>query len=421
MTTESLPPRAAAHGRSLAVILAVIVVDMLGLGIIAPVLPQLIVELNGGSIAHAVVIAGWLALAYATMQFVFGPIIGSLSDRFGRRPVILAALGVYCLSYTLLGLATSLPWLVAARLVAGITGASFSVASAYIADVSLPEKRAQNFGPVGMAFGIGFVAGPIAGGLLGQIDTRLPFFVAAGFALLNLLLALCILRESLPSDRRRPFSLRMANTLAALRSLAGQSRSAIWYAAALTAWSVAQIALPVIFPFYAMTRFGWTPGHIGFALGGVGLGTAVVQGLLIRAVIAAVGEARATTLGVTSFIAASALYATGGSVTWVYAAIAVGVLSGLVLPSISGLLSRAVDPGRQGELQGAVAGLNALALVIGPPIYTYVFAAFTRTRAHAYVPGAPFLVAAGFALSAIAFLYVGRVAVQGARTIECAE
>ncbi|MEH6790539.1 MAG: TCR/Tet family MFS transporter [Parasphingorhabdus sp.] len=399
----------AAPKSSLVFVFLVVLIDMLGFGIIMPVLPELITEITGDSLSAAAVDAGWLAFAYAAMQFIFGPVVGNLSDRFGRRPVLLGALGGYAIAYVLMGLAPSLLWLFVARIVAGIMGASFSTAYAYIADISPPERRSQNFGLIGAAFGLGFIFGPALGGLLGEYGTRLPFFAAGGLAAINLIFGIVMLRESLPVERRRAFDIRRANAFVALQGLSGQNRVVIWYAAALTVWMIGHVVYPIVFAFYAIENFGWSAFTVGLALACVGIGAAVVQGLLIRILIPRIGERNAVIIGALGMAVSTVAYLVAGpDQGWlIFLAIPVGALQGLFQPSLNGLMSRAVSDDTQGELQGAVASLQSVASVIGPPMFTAVFAAFTVAGTVHYLPGAPFALAGLIALVALAIFLRG--------------
>ncbi|MHB9879709.1 TCR/Tet family MFS transporter [Pacificimonas sp. ICDLI1SI03] len=399
-------PVSATRG-SLLFIFALVLIDMIGFGIIMPVLPALIVELTGDTIAGAAVDAGWLAFVYAAMQFIFGPVMGNLSDRFGRRPVLLATLLAYSINYALMGLAPTLLWLFVGRLLAGITGASFSAAYAYVADVTPAEKRAQNFGLIGVAFGLGFIVGPALGGILGEYGTRLPFFAAGGLALANAVFGFFCLNESLPPEKRRPFSLIRSNAVSALRELGRQDKVVIWYAGALLVWMTAHMVYPIIWAFYGIEAFGWSERMVGLSLAGVGLSSAIVQGVLIRTIVPRVGERRAVMLGVGCLLAAALIYLFAEHEIWVPIAIAVGSLQGLVQPSINGLMSRAVDERSQGELQGAVASISSLSAVIGPLVYTRVFYAFTAPGAVIYLPGAAFALAGVVAIGALALFLRG--------------
>lgn len=394
---------------SLVFVFLVVLIDMLGFGIIMPVLPKLITGITGDTLSGAAVYAGWLAFAYAAMQFVFGPVIGNLSDRFGRRPVLLGALGGYAIAYMLMGFSSSILWLFAARIIAGIMGASFSTAYAYIADISPPEKRAQNFGLIGAAFGLGFIIGPAVGGMLGEYGTRLPFFAAAALAALNLAFGFFMLRESHPPEKRRPFDIARANAVVALRGLHGQNKIVFWYATALTVWMTAHVVYPIIFAFYAMEAFGWSEWTVGMALACVGIGAAIVQGLLIRVLIPRIGERNAVIIAALSMAISSVFYVVAGpDQGWlIFLAIPVGSLQGLFQPSINGLMSNAVSDETQGELQGAVASLQSMASVIGPPLFAAVFAAFTVAGSIYYLPGAPFGLAGIVSLVALAIFLRG--------------
>lgn len=394
---------------SLMFVFALVLIDMVGFGIIMPVLPGLITELTGDTMSEAAVDAGWLAVVYSAMQFIFGPIVGNLSDKYGRRPILLATLLAYSVNYALMGLAPTLIWLFVGRLIAGITGASFSAAYAYIADVSSPETRAQNFGLIGMAFGLGFIVGPALGGILGEYGTRLPFFAAGGLALVNVVFGFFFLKESLPMEKRRDFSLLRSNAISALRVLGRQNRAVLWYAAALLTWMTAHMVYPIIWAFYAIESFGWTPAMVGWSLALVGLSSAIVQGGLIRVIVPRIGERKSVILGVLCMAGGTVMYFFMRDPFWVPFAIALGSLQGLVQPSINGLMSRAVSDRSQGELQGAVASLSSLASIIGPPVFTGVFFMFTVEGADIYRPGAAFLLAGLIAIGSLSFFLRGVV------------
>ncbi len=405
--SESSPPPVAKS--SMVFVFLVVLIDMLGFGIIMPVLPKLITDITGESISNAAVYAGWLAFAYAVMQFVFGPIVGNLSDRYGRRPVLLAALGGYAIAYVLMGFAPTLLWLFIARIVAGIMGASFSTAYAYIADISSARQRSQNFGLIGAAFGLGFIFGPAIGGILGEYGARLPFFAAGLLAMINFLFGFFMLKESLPPERRRPFNIARANAFVALRGLHGQNKIVFWYATSLTIWMAAHVVYPIIFAFYGMEAFGWSEWTVGMALACVGIGSAIVQGLLIRVLIPRIGERNAVIIAALSMAISSVFYVIAGpDQGWlIFLAIPVGSLQGLFQPSINGLMSNAVSDETQGELQGAIASLQSLASVIGPPVFAAVFAAFTVAGSIYYLPGAPFGLAGIVSLIALAIFLRG--------------
>ena len=406
---QSNPPTPTAAKSSIVFVFLVVLIDMIGFGIIMPVLPELIVQITGDNLSTAAVHAGWLAFAYAVMQFVFGPIIGNLSDRFGRRPVLMGALAGYAIAYTLMGFAPTLFWLFVARIVAGIMGASFSTAYAYVADVSPPDQRSQNFGLIGAAFGLGFIIGPALGGLLGEYGVRLPFFAAGALAALNLIFGFFMLKESLPVEKRRRFELARANAFVALQGLSGQSRVVLWYAMALLIWMVGHIVYPIVFAFYTIEAFGWSMFTIGVALALVGVGAALVQGVLIRYLIPKIGERKSVIIGALGMAVSTAFYVVAGPEQgWlIFVAIPIGALQGLFQPSINGLMSKAVSDDTQGELQGAVASLQSIGSVVGPPMFTAVFAFFTVATAPIYLPGAPFGLAGLISLLALAVFLRG--------------
>lgn len=390
---------------SFGIVFAIVLIDMLGFGIVAPVLPGLIMDLTHVDVGTAAGYAGWLGAGYAMMQFVFAPVIGNLSDRFGRRPVLLSAVLMLGLDYLLQALAPNFGWLLIGRLLAGVTGASYSAAYAYIADVSPPEKRAANFGLMGLAFGIGFVVGPALGGLLGSVDARLPFFAAAGLALANAVFGFFVLKESLAPENRRPFRWKQANALSSLRALKGQSPTVLWFVAALGMWQLAHIVYPAVWAYFAIAAYGFTTGQVGLALAMVGFTSALVQGVALRLFLPKLGEKRAVMLGVAGLCASAVLYVLAVETWQVYLAIAVGSLQGFVQPPISAYNSRAVDARSQGELQGAVQSIGSIAAIIGPPLYTQTLERFSGPDATIHLPGMPMLLSAGISvLTLILFL-----------------
>lgn len=404
-------PKSSRH--ALAFIFVAALIDTIGFGIVIPVLPQLIVELTGEPVNEAARISGWLAFAYAVMQFAFGPVMGNLSDRFGRRPVLLASLLAFGVDYFAMALAPTIGWLFAGRIVAGITGASYTTAYAYIADVSPPEKRAQNFGMVGMAFGLGFIIGPALGGLVGdQFGLRAAFFVAGGLALLNTLYGWLVLPESLPPERRRPFDLRRANPIGTLAQFRRHQPVVLGLATALFLWQLGHQALQGTWSFYTIYRFDWSPGEVGLSLAAVGLTSAIVQGGLVRYIIPRIGERRAVELGMMSGLGGFIIYGLATQGWMLYVGIVVATFSGLAYPSMNALMSQRVEPDAQGELQGAVAALASLSTIIGPPLMTQLFGYFTGPTAPVHVPGAAFLLAALLSAGALLlFLRVSRATV----------
>lgn len=395
------------HRASLGFVFAIVLIDMLGFGIVIPVLPRLIMGLAHVPLDTAAVYAGWLGAGYALMQFLFAPVIGSLSDRFGRRPVLLASVLAMAIDYGIQGYAPVFWWLVIGRVIAGITGASFSAAYAYIADITPPERRAQSFGLMGMAFGFGFIVGPAAGGFLATIDERAPFHAAAILAFANFLFGLFFLRESLAAENRRPFNLRQANAFGALKALRGQSGAVIWFVAALALWQLAHIVYPAIWSYFAMEAYHFDQREVGLGLAMVGLTSALVQGLGLRIVAPRLGEKRAVILGIASVCIAALLYHLAHGWGMVALAITVGSLQGFVQPSIAAMNSRAVSAKRQGELQGASQAVNGLAQILGPPLYAGVFARFSGPGAAIHAPAMPLFVSAGVALAALALFLAG--------------
>ncbi|MCC6358128.1 MAG: TCR/Tet family MFS transporter [Phycisphaerales bacterium] len=374
---------------ALAFIFVTLLIDTIGLGIIIPVMPELIRELTGEGLDVAAVYGGALAFAYSATQFLCGPIIGNLSDHFGRRPVLFGSLLAFGLDYIVMGLAPKLWWLFVGRVIAGVAGASYTTGMAYIADVSRPERRAQNFGIVGMAFGVGFIIGPALGGLLGKFGPRLPFYFSAGLALANLVYGLLVLPESLPRERRRPFSWHRAHVLGSLISLRS-SPGVLPLLGALAFWALAHQALHNTWNYYTMLKFGWSETAVGASLAAIGVAVAIAQGGLTRVLIPRWGERRAATVGMCCVAVAYAVFA-GAPYGWVmYVGVLGYMLGGLVMPSLQALMSRNVEANAQGGLQGAVASTVGLAAIVGPPLMTGLFYVFSRSDAWIHFPGAPF-------------------------------
>jgi DHA1 family tetracycline resistance protein-like MFS transporter len=387
---------------SLAFVFVVVLIDAIGFGIIMPVMPQLIIELTGASLADAARDAGWLAFAYAAMQFLSGPVMGSLGDRFGRRPVLLLSLAAFGVNYLLTGLAPGLGWLFLGRVIAGITGASFSTAYAYVADVTPPEKRAQNFGLIGVGFGLGFIIGPTLGGFMGEYGTRAPFFVAAGLAGVNLIYGLVFMRESLAPGLRRPFVFWRANPIGVLGALAKQHASVARFAWAIFLLQLSNQVFSV-WSFFAIGRFAWSSRMIGVTLAAYGIVAGVVQGWLIRILIPRIGERRAVVIGLWATAASMFVYAFSPYGWVVFLGILVSAPGDLAYPSLNALMSQRADATAQGELQGAVASLTSLTTIIGPLMLTQTFALFTGDAPlfGVHFSGAPFIVGAALALGAL--------------------
>ena len=401
MRRPQLPQRRAA----LTFILITALIDIMGIGLIIPVLPVLVKELAGSAAAGARYI-GIFTAVYAAMQFVFAPILGTLSDRYGRRPVLLVSLLGVGLDYILLSVAPNLWWLFVGRVVAGIAGSSLTVANAYIADVSPPEERARNFGRLGATFGVGFILGPALGGVLGDIGLRVPFMFAAGLALLNFLYGYFVLPESLPPESRGARLGRSAlNPLIPLlalarypliRSLAG-------------GFILLNMAGQVIFSTWVLYTEGvlsWSPTQNGVALAFFGLLSAIVQGVLISRIIKWVGERRTIVFGLTLGIAEMLLLAFARSSAVLYLSLIVGALGSLAGPALQGLISRQVGESEQGRVQGALTSLGSLVGVVGPLLATYVFAYFNGGGASFELPGAAFLMGALFSLLGTLLVWV---------------
>jgi DHA1 family tetracycline resistance protein-like MFS transporter len=382
--------------RALAFIFVTVLIDAIGFGVVIPVFPQLIMQLTGRTLAHAAEVSGWIAFLYASIQFTMGPVIGGLSDRFGRRPVLLASLAAFSADYLVMAFAPTLWWLVAARCVAGITGATFPTAYAYIADVTPPEKRGANFGVIGMAFGFGFIIGPALGGFVAQFGHQVPFLVSAGLALTNFIYGMFVLPESLPPERRRPFEWRRANPVGALIRLKSAHPVVLMLAATVFVWTLSYQSLYSIWSYHGQQRYGWTPEQVGWSLAAVGVTGAIVQGFLGRKLIPRFGQRNIIIVGLLSAVAGYSTYAMADAGWMVYLGIAVSACQGLVFPCLQGLMSAEVGPNEQGELQGAVASIQSLSSIVGPPLMTTVFARFSAPDAPIYAPGAPFVVSLFF-------------------------
>jgi len=366
--------------------------DAIGFGIVMPVLPKLLMSMGAPNIAAATRIAGALLVTYAVLQFFCGPIIGNLSDRHGRRPVILASLFAFSVDYALMGFAPTIAWLFLGRAIAGIAGAVFVPANAYVADVTPPERRAHAFGVVSSAFGLGFIIGPALGGLLGEIGPRAPFFAAAALAGLNFLFGLVVLPESLPPERRRPFNWRRANPIGAPMALSHYP-SVLGYACVVVAFLLGNIVYPSTWAFYTTAKFGWSPGMIGLSLVVTGVAMALVQAMLTGRVAKRIGEARTAILGLSMAAATAISYAFIPQPWMVFVLTALGALQALTYPSLNALMTRHTPRDAQGELQGGVASLSSLANIAGPLLMTQTFAYFTAPGAPVYFPGAAFILA----------------------------
>jgi DHA1 family tetracycline resistance protein-like MFS transporter len=378
---------------ALTFIFVTVLIDMLAFGMIIPVLPMLVQDFVGGNAARAAKMYGLFGTAWALMQLIFSPVQGSLSDHFGRRPVILISCAGLGLDFILMALAPNLWWLLLGRVISGITAASFSTAGAYISDVTPPEKRAASFGLIGAAFGIGFVLGPALGGLLGAISPRLPFWASAFMALANVCWGLFVLPESLPREKRVPFSWKNANPLGALKLLRSHPMLT-GLAGSYFLMNFAHVVLPTTTVLYMHYRYGWDTRAVGILLAGVGISSFIVQGFLVKPVVKWLKERRAVALGLIFGAVGFAIYglAPTGPIFWI--GVPVMALWGVATPSLQTIMTRLVEPTEQGRLQGALASLVGLASLIGPTVFSEIFAASISTRADLGLPGAPYILAA---------------------------
>lgn len=382
---------------ALSFIFITLLIDVIGFGIIIPVIPKLIMELTGGGMSDASVYGGWLMFAFAAMQFIFSPILGGLSDQFGRRPVILISLFGFGLDYILVALAPSIGWLFIGRIFAGITGASFTAASAYIADVSTPEKRAQNFGMIGAAFGLGFIIGPVIGGVLGQYGARVPFFAAAGVTLLNWLYGYFVLPESLSKENRRPFDWKRANPIGSLMHLRKYPVIS-GLVISLVCIYVAAHAVQSTWSYFTMEKLKWDEAMVGYSLGVVGILVSLVQGLLIRYTTPLFGPKKSVYIGLALYTFGLILFAFASQSWLMFVFLVPYCLGGVAGPALQALMSNQVPANEQGELQGALTSLISVTSIVGPPLMTGLFAFYTKPSALVYFPGAPFLAGALFML-----------------------
>ncbi len=382
-------PRPAA----VAFIFITIVLDVLALGIIIPVLPKLVSGFLGNDTARTAKILGLFSTVWALMQFVSSPIMGALSDRFGRRRVILVSNFGLGFDYLLMALAPTLSWLFVGRVISGITAASFTTASAYVADVTPPEKRAAGFGMLGAAFGLGFILGPAVGGLLGGMNPRLPFWVAGALALANAMYGLFVLPESLPKSSRRPFTWARANPIGAL-SLLRSHPVVLGLSGVNMVGYLAHNVIPSMFVLYVGYRFGWSERMVGLTLAISGLCSMLMQGVLIRPIVARLGERRAQLLGLVAGTVSFAIYGLAPTGAIALMGVPLFALMGIYGPASQSLITRHISASEQGQLQGANSSLMAITGLFGPSLFTLTFAYFIGPRAPLYLPGAPFLLAA---------------------------
>lgn len=368
-------------------------IDITGWGIIIPVIPKLIQELIHDDVSEAAKIGGWIAFAYAITQFIFAPIIGNLSDKFGRRPIILISLFAFGLDYILLALAPNITWLFIGRIIAGISGASITTASAYIADVSTPENRAKNFGMIGAAFGLGFIIGPVIGGLLGQFGSRVPFYAAAVLCLLNFLYGYFILPESLPEHNRREFSLKRANPIGAFMNLRKYPQL-IGLVISIFLLYTASHAVHSNWGYYTIYKFNWDEKMIGISLGVIGLLVGLVQGVLIRWVNPRLGNEKSVYVGMGLYTFGMLLFALATESWMLFVFLIPYCLGGIAGPAMQSLISGQVPPNEQGEIQGTLSSLMSASAIVGPPMMSTVFYYFTHKEAPFQFAGAHFVLGA---------------------------
>ncbi|MEM9420994.1 MAG: TCR/Tet family MFS transporter [Pseudomonadota bacterium] len=397
------------HPNALAFVFVTVLLSMIGLGIIIPVMPDLIMDLTGTDRSGAARLGGYLLTAFAVTQFFMSPFLGALSDRFGRRPVILISLFSYAIDFALMALAPTYAWLFIGRVISGACAATFATANAYIADVSTPEKRAANFGLMGAAFGLGFIIGPLIGGIAGEFGHRWPFAIACILTLINFTFGYFVLPETLTEENRRKFQWSRANPVGGLLSMA-RYPVVIGVLFAFFLMQFAHNSLPAVWAYFTGEKFGWTALNTGMSLAYVGVTAAFVQGYLTRKVIPAIGEVKAVSIGIAAMVVSFMGYAfftpTGA---YVYFWVTVGALGGFIMPGMQGIMSKATPANEQGELQGAVASLMSMTLVASPFIMTQVFAQYTDDAQEYYFPGAPWLLSAVvLGASAIPFLQTMR-------------
>ncbi|HEY0121518.1 MAG TPA: TCR/Tet family MFS transporter [Rhizobium sp.] len=379
--------------RGLFLVFLILFLDVIGIAIIMPVMPKYLEELTGASISEAATEGGWLLLAYAAMQFLFSPLIGNLSDRFGRRPLLLASVLTFAIDNLICAVAGTYWMLFVGRILAGISGASFSTCSAYIADISNDTNRAKNFGLIGMAFGVGFVLGPVIGGFLGEFGPRVPFYGAATLAFLNFVGAYFLLPETLDAKNRRPFELWRANPLGALTQMR-RYHGIGWVCVVMFLNWLAHGAYPAAWSFVTSYRYDWSEGQIGLSLSVYGIGAAIVMGLVLPRLVPMLGEWKTALLGMTF----SGIGLMGYAFAWqgwmVYAVIIVTVIENVADAPLRSIAASKVPPSAQGELQGALGSLTSITAIVGPLLFPYLFRYFTAPAAPVVFAGAPFIMGA---------------------------
>lgn len=397
-------------------IIVTVLIDMLSFGIIMPVTPFLVADITGLSPEQAAPYGGYLSASYALMNFLASPTLGGLSDRYGRRPVLLFSMLMLGVDFVVMGSSKTLGILFLGRVLSGVSGATFSTANAYIADVTEPADRGRAYGMLGAAFGVGFILGPVVGGLLGDIGFRAPFFAAACLSLVNAAYGLFVLPESLPPESRRPFEWKRANPFGAIRHFARLPRVG-WFIVGIGIYNFAHMVYPSSWAFYTEIRYGWTGRQIGFSLGVVGVGAAVVQAGLIQTFLRRLGASRTALVGLSIAVLSFALTGLASQPWMVYVIIPISAFGGLTMPAINSVMTPLVGKDVQGELQGAVASVQALGNVLSPLVMTQALSHFSRPDASPAIPGAPFLLAAVLCLAAIAPVAAGLAGVRRTRIL----
>ncbi len=391
---------------ALTFIILTVALDAVGIGLIFPVMPDLMLSVTHQGLSQAAFWGGIITASFAVMQFLFGPIVGNLSDRYGRRPVLLVSLAFMAADYVVMAVTGSLVVLLVARSIAGVTAATHSTAGAFIADISAPEERAKRFGLMGAAFGVGFIAGPAIGGLVAGIDPRAPFWVAASLATANLVFGFFVVPESLVAENRRSFSLSRANPLsafAAIRRLPGLTNLLIatfLYALTYNVW-------PSVWGYFGKEVYGWNAQWIGLSLASFGVSMAVVQGMLVGPITRRLGESRTVVAGFAVETLTYSFLAFNRSGLLALTTTPISALGGITGPALQGISSGATPSDQQGELQGVFTSLNALAMILAPLVMTWVFGYFTAPGAPVYFPGAPFLLAAVLMVAAVIVFVAG--------------
>ncbi|OBZ93306.1 MFS transporter [Pararhizobium polonicum] len=398
-----IDPKSARRGLSL--VFVILFLDIMGIAIIVPVLPAYLRELTGDTISAAAVDGGWLLLVYSAMQFVFAPLIGNLSDRFGRRPILLASVLTFALDNLICALAATYWMLFVGRVLAGISGASFSTAAAYIADVSDDTNRAKNFGLIGIAFGTGFALGPVLGGLLGEFGPRIPFYGAAALSFLNFVVAWFLLPETLESHNRRRFEWKRANPLGALKQMRNYPGIG-WVLLVFFLFWQAHAVYPAVWSFVSSYRYGWSEGQIGLSLGIFGVCGALVMAFVLPRAIPRLGEWKAGAVGLIFTGLGLAGYAFAFQGWMVYAVILVTCLEALADPPLRSIASAKVPPSAQGELQGALSSISSFTTILGPLMFAQIFSTFTAPQATVTFAGAPYLLAAVFVAAAVVIYFL---------------